>query len=125
MVVWGGLTPDQVMTPASDLVSVGPDDSLEECGLVCACCKDLSVVCQVMSEMNITALPVVYNSDFLGVVTLEVWCIVEALSLDQNVNRYVWNTMVGGKDTFVRHVLPRKGSKHKVLSVFEQPDRPG
>lgn len=47
------------MTSADTLVSVGPDDTLEECGLV-------------MSEMSLSALPVIHNGEFLGVVSLKV-----------------------------------------------------
>lgn len=112
------------MTNADTLVSVGPDDTLEECGLV-------------MSEMSLSALPVIHSGEFLGVVSLEVLIRVRVrvrvrgsreylapcanssvcMLLSQGINKYIWASIVGGKDTFVRHVMPRRGGKTLLASI--------
>lgn len=78
-----------VMTPSDKMISVTPEESLEMCGMV-------------MSELNMPAVPVFSDDQFFGVVSLV------------GINKYIWAAIGGGKDTFVRNILPRQGGISQV-----------
>ena len=75
---------DEFATPSSALVHAEYDDPLQTCALI-------------MSEVKVRVLPVLKEGVLLGVITLK--------DIADGVNR----NLTGGKDTYVRHVLPRRG----------------
>ena len=78
-------TVDKYATPASALVHVEFNDTLQTCALI-------------MSEVKVRVLPVLKEGTLLGLITLK--------DIADGVNR----NMTGGKDAYVRHVLPRRGA---------------
>lgn len=79
-----GMPVHALMTPADRIVCVAAKESVHQCA-------------RLMSELHIHHLPVVQEGEVLGIITL------------QDIAGITYEAQRGGKDSAVRHILPRRG----------------